>query len=157
MFVGVGIPEEMCKAFIVFVIVGWTRRMMPQTAVLYGIISGLGFGIYEGVKYQREVHQSLGGDTAYFLNIFRMTTMPFFHGILTGIAAYYIGFAKVFRHKRFGLWILAILFPALLHGLYNTLGAGLPGLGVLFLSVLILMIYLSQSGEWRYTLIESRR
>jgi RsiW-degrading membrane proteinase PrsW (M82 family) len=156
MFLFVGIPEEICKAIVVFALVGWHRRLMPQTAVFYGMLSGLGFGVYEGVKYQQEVNRALGVDTAWFLNIFRMTTLPFFHGILTGIAAYYIGFAKVFRHKRLSLWLLAIIVPALIHGLYNTLGPGLPGLGILFLGVLILMIYLSQSGEWRYTLIRSR-
>ena len=144
MFFGVGVNEEICKAAILFWLVRRPGKLlMPQTVVFYGIMSGLGFGIYEGVTYQMTVNRTAGVDAAYFLNIARLTSLPFFHAILTGIAGYYISFATLYPRKRYSLTILAICIPALLHACYNTFGWNLIGLSSVFLSVLLLMTYLS--------------
>jgi RsiW-degrading membrane proteinase PrsW (M82 family) len=144
MFFGVGLWEELSKAAILFWLV---RRpgiiLIPQTAVFYGMISGLGFGIYEGVSYQQTVNREQGVDAAYFLNIARLTSLPFLHAIWTGIAGYFIGFSALFASKRFGLWICALLIPAALHAFYNTLGWSLFGLAVGLLGVVLLMTYLA--------------
>lgn len=144
MFLGVGFHEELCKAAILFWLV---RRpghvLIPQTVVFYGMISGLGFGIYEGVAYQQSINREQVVDVAYFLNITRLTTLPFLHAIWTGIAGYFLSFSALVPKKRHALWALAILVPAALHGLYDTFGAGLIGLSTSLLSVLMLMTYLS--------------
>jgi RsiW-degrading membrane proteinase PrsW (M82 family) len=143
----IGIPEELCKATILFWLVRRPDRLLtPQTAVFYGMISGLGFGIYEGVLYQRHVNSRLDPSWAYFMNIARLTSLPFFHSIWTGIAGYFIGFSALYPKKRYGLWILAVGLPALAHGVYDTFGWGWVGLGTVFLSVLMLTIYLKNSG-----------
>jgi RsiW-degrading membrane proteinase PrsW (M82 family) len=150
---GVGVNEELCKAAIVFVLV---RRagglLMPQTVVFYGMISGLGFGVYEGVSYQLTVNKEMGIDAAYFMNVVRLTSLPFLHAVWTGIGAYFIGFAALYPRRRYGLWVAAISIPASLHGLYNIFGWSLVGLGISFLSVIILMVYLSQCVEFQQSL-----
>ncbi len=148
MLLGVGIWEELCKAAVVF----WVARrpgiiLMPQTTVFYGMISGLGFGIYEGVDYQQNINREQGVDTAYFLNIARLTSLPFLHAVWTGIAGYFIGFAALFAHKRYALWLYAILAPACLHAFYNTFGWSLIGLSSGFLGVILLMTYLTNSKK----------
>lgn len=148
MLLGVGIWEELCKAAVVF----WVARrpgiiLMPQTTVFYGMISGLGFGIYEGVGYQQHINREQGVDTAYFLNIARLTSLPFLHAVWTGIAGYFIGFAALFAHKRYALWLYAILAPAFLHAFYNTFGWSLIGLFSGFLGVILLMTYLANSKK----------
>jgi RsiW-degrading membrane proteinase PrsW (M82 family) len=148
MFFAVGISEEICKAAIVYLIV---RRpgvlLSPQTVVFYGMISGLGFGIYEGVAYQQSVNREQGVDAAYFLNIARLTSLPFLHAIWTGIAAYFISFAALVPNKKNGLFILAIVTPAALHAIYNTFGWNIIGLGSGLFSVVLLMTYLSNCNR----------
>jgi RsiW-degrading membrane proteinase PrsW (M82 family) len=144
MLFGVAINEEICKAAVILWLV---RRpgsiLMPQTVVFYGMISGLGFGIYEGVNYQQTLNRQQGVDTAYFLNIARLTSLPFLHAVWTGIAAYFIAFAALFPSKRHALWLVAILIPAVLHATYNICGWNIVGLATGLLSVILLMTYLS--------------
>src|SRR5688572_5638981 len=48
----VGLPEELCKALPLFVLLKKTDPLPPQVLLFYGLMCGLGFGIYEGVDYQ---------------------------------------------------------------------------------------------------------
>lgn len=144
MFIGVGLNEELCKAAILFWLVKRPGvQMVPQTAVFYGMISGLGFGIYEGVHYQININRDAGVDGAYLLNIARLTSLPFLHAMWTGIAGYFIGFAALYPKKRHGLWVVAIGIPAAFHAIYNTFGWGIIGLGCSLLSVVLLSTYLA--------------
>lgn len=148
MFFAVGINEEVCKAAIIFWLVKRPGSILsPQTVVFYGMISGLGFGIYEGVSYQQTINRAQGVDAAYFLNVARLTSLPFLHAIWTGIAAYFIAFSALVPNKRHGLWILAIAFPAALHATYNTFGWNIIGLGSGLFSVILLMTYLSSCNQ----------
>jgi RsiW-degrading membrane proteinase PrsW (M82 family) len=148
MFFAVGINEEICKAAIIFWLVKRPGSILaPQTVVFYGMISGLGFGIYEGVSYQQTINREQGVDAAYFLNIARLTSLPFLHAIWTGIAAYFISFSALVPKKKYGLWILAIVTPATLHAIYNTFGWNIIGLGSGLLGVVLLMSYLSNCNQ----------
>ena len=148
MFFGVGLVEEMCKAAVVYYVASRPGRvLLPQTVVLYGLISGLGFGSVEGVLYQQGLNREAPADVGYFLNILRLTSLPFMHAVWTGISAYFISFSMVVPRKRIGLRVVAILIPALFHGAYNTAGPNLVGLGVATVSVLFLMSYLSSCKE----------
>jgi protease PrsW len=154
----VGVPEELCKAFVLFVLLRRFGPIRPQALLFYGLMSGLGFGIYEGVKYQtRENFQfaiwTSGQPDAYFaaeyylLNLIRLTTLPFLHAIWTGMAGYFIGFADQFPERRRGLLLVAVGLPALLHGTYNTFGGG-AGMFIALISVLALNLYLAKSVEF---------
>lgn len=144
----VGVHEELCKAAILFVLVSRPGQLLiPQTVVFYGMMSGLGFGIYEGVNYQMTVNRQAGVDEAYFLNIARLTSLPFLHAVWTGIAGYFISFAALHAGKRYGLWLLAICIPATLHGVYNTFGWGVIGLGSAALGVVLLTTYLANAAR----------
>lgn len=145
-FLAVGIIEETCKAFPVYLQVRRPGRILqPKTAMLYGMISGLGFGIYEGIIYQMGINRGQGVDQAYFLNILRLTSLPFFHAIWAGISGYFLGFSMLHGSKRWALRIIAIMFPAALHALYNTF-SGIIGLCIAACSVVLLMTYLG-SGQ----------
>lgn len=148
MFFAVGIHEELCKAAILFILVSRPGQLLiPQTVVFYGMMSGLGFGIYEGVNYQMNINRTQGVDQAYFLNIARLTSLPFLHAVWTGIAGYFIAFSALHAGKRYGLWVLAILVPAMLHAIYNTFGWGVIGLGSAALSVVLLTTYLASASR----------
>lgn len=153
MFLGVGINEELCKAAILFWLVKRPGKLMiPQSVVFYGMMSGLGFGIYEGVTYQQTVNRAQGIDTAYFLNVIRLTSLPFLHAIWTGIAGYFIAFAALYPRRRYGLWVVAIGIPAFFHAVYNTCGWNLFGLTSAMFSVVILMTYLANCVRMQQSL-----
>jgi RsiW-degrading membrane proteinase PrsW (M82 family) len=148
LFLGVGINEELCKAAVLFWLVRRPGKLLvPQTVVLYGIMSGLGFGIYEGVHYQLRLNRELSGDAAYLLNIARLTSLPFLHAIWTGIAAYFISFGALFPNRTLVLYFLAIFMPATLHATYDFFGLSPVGLGTGFVSVLALTAYLSNCSQ----------
>ncbi len=111
-------------------------------------MSGLGFGIYEGVSYQtgRNFHYSDNAAQYYLLNLMRLTSLPFLHAIWSGIAGYFLAFSALFPARKHGLIVIAILIPACFHTLHNTLG-GIVGLAVDAVAVMTLLIYLSKSSE----------
>jgi len=153
MFLGVGLNEELCKAAIIFWLVRRPGQLLlPQTVVFYAMMSGLGFGICEGVGYQMTLNRTQGVDAAYFMNIARLTSLPFIHAIWTGIAGYFISFAVINPKKRYGLWILALVVPALFHAIYNTFGWGVIGLGSALLSVILLSTYLANVQQMQQQL-----
>ena len=152
---GVGLIEEACKMLALFFVLFRLGAQPPQTMLFYGLMSGLGFGIYEGVGYQlgRNVIFSQGsGEYYYLLNLIRLTSLPFLHAMWTGIAGYFIGFASQYPERRHGLWVVAIGLPALLHGLYNAFSSTILGFFVALISVLALNLYLAKSVDFERAL-----
>lgn len=152
MFFVAGIPEELCKAAVIF---WFVRRKgiicVPQTVVLYGLFSGLGFGINEGVCYQLGINRAQGVDGAYFLNVLRLTSLPFLHATWCAIASYFIAFAALFPMHRKGLWCIAILLPAIIHALYNSMPQWLCLLPATS-GVLLFTIYLANAKNMKQKL-----
>jgi len=165
---GVGVPEELCKALVLFFVVRRFKPIPPQAMLFYGLMAGLGFGIYEGVSYQTSYNFRFAVDAAgyrdrttfaaeyYLLNLIRLTTLPFLHAIWTGMAGYFIGFAAQFPGRKRGLLIVAIGVPALLHGSYNAFGSAALGLVIALVSVLALNLYLAKSVDFERLLGERR-
>lgn len=147
---GVGILEEIIKALPLFFIVQKAKEpLIPQTLVYYGLISGIGFGVYEGVLYQTTVNVELGYNESFFMNVARLTCLPFLHAIWSGIAGYFISFADLYPKYRKSLYLLAILVPALLHGLYDTFGWSIVGLFITVIGVVLLINYLKQGINYQ--------
>ena len=153
---GVALPEELCKALPLFVLLKKSDPLPPQVMLFYGLMSGLGFGIYEGVDYQmeRNFRYASSGGEYYLLNVLRLTTLPFLHAMWTGIAGYFIGFAGLYPRRQRGLMLIGIGVPVLLHGLYNSFNQTIIGLGFALLTVLALNLYLARSVEFEEALIE---
>lgn len=153
---GVGVPEELCKMLVLFYLARNFAPFQPQTMLYYGLMAGLGFGIYEGVKYQAEVNQHISRNIGdyYIYNVVRLTALPFIHAIWTAIAGYFIGFAYQFPERKRGLLIIAIALPAILHGTYNTasMTSTLSSLGVALISVFTLNLYLAKSRDFEEAL-----
>lgn len=146
----VGITEELTKAIPVWIIASRAKEpLIPQTMVFYGLISGLAFGVFEGVQYQMGVNAELDYTSSFFLNIARLTSLPFLHSIWCGIAGYFSAFAMLYPKYRKSLYFLAIAVPAILHGLYDTLGGGIVGVLISFIGVVLLMTYLKKGVNYQ--------
>lgn len=150
----VGIPEELTKALVLFAIWRWAPLPGLRTFILYGLLSGLGFGISEGIHYQRGINLTdaeKASDYAgyYFLNVLRLTTLPLLHAVWTGIAAFLIWFAARVPPLRAGFIVLAILVPAIYHGTYDAVDDTLPWVGLLIMTVSIvcLAIYTASAEQ----------
>lgn len=154
----VAIPEEICKALVLFLLIYTSKeKLHPNTLLFYGLISGLGFGIYEGVDYQMGRNFKYADNTSqyYLLNMLRLTSIPFGHAIYTGIAGYFLGLSCIYPSRKHGLIFIAILLPSLFHTFGNTMG-GYFMLGSDALAVLTLMVYMSKSQEFEKALCEDK-
>lgn len=161
---GVAAVEELAKLFMLYFL--WARRLHPRTMMFYGLMAGLGFGIYEGVAYQSSQNLRIsfpdgrstpdGAAVYYMLNILRLTSLPFLHAMWTGIAGYFIGFAGQYPQRRGGLLLAALVVPAVLHGTYNTFSNSLVGLTVAVVTVLALNLYLVKGRDFEAILAGHR-
>jgi protease PrsW len=151
---GVGVTEEIIKAIpIYYILKKSTVPLFPQTAVLYGLLSGIGFGVLEGVDYQTSTNTTLEYSQAFFMNIARLTSLPFLHAIWCGISSYFLSFSFLYPKFRKGLMVLSVMIPATLHGLYDVFGWSLIGLAICVLSVICLMYYLKKCNDYQSKLI----
>jgi RsiW-degrading membrane proteinase PrsW (M82 family) len=159
MLTSVAIPEEVCKALILIIIIYINKtRLHPNTLLFYGLISGLGFGIYEGVDYQmgRNLKYSDTAPEYYLLNMLRITSLPFIHAVWTGIAGYFLGLSCLYPSRKHGLIVLAILIPSLFHAIHNTM-PGYIKITTDAIAVLALLVYMSKSQEFEKVLSEDKQ
>ncbi|MCR5645225.1 MAG: PrsW family intramembrane metalloprotease [Bacteroidales bacterium] len=146
----VGITEEVAKAVPLWIVSARSKEpLIPQTLVFYGLMSGIAFGVFEGVEYQMTVNAEFDYTSSFFLNIARLTSLPFLHAIWCGIAGYFSAFAKLYPKYRKSLYFLAIAIPALLHGIYDSLGGGIIGVLISFIGVVLLMTYLKKGVNYQ--------
>ena len=124
--------------------------LIPQTMVFYGLMSGIAFGVYEGVGYQITVNAEQTYDVSFFLNIARLTSLPFLHACWCGIAGYFLAFAHLYPKYRRGLYTLAISVPAIIHGLYDSL-SNFWGVSLImvFIGLMLLMVYLKHGVNYQ--------
>lgn len=147
---GVGIFEELIKLIPVYFFIKYSKEpLLPQTVVFYGLISGIGFGVFEGVVYQIGVNSKLDYNTSFFMNIARLTSLPFLHAVWSGISSYFIAFYFLYPTKRYAMLLLAILIPAILHGLYDVFTWSLLGLFIAYFGVALLIIYLKKAKDFQ--------
>jgi RsiW-degrading membrane proteinase PrsW (M82 family) len=147
---GVGLLEEAVKAIpLLWIIYRAKEPYIPQSLVFYGLMSGIAFGVFEGVQYQMMVNSQLDYANAFFMNVARLTSLPFLHAVWAGMAGYFIAFANLYPKYRLSLYFLAIAVPAVIHGLYDTLGWSILGLLLTLMSVVLLMSYLKQGVNYQ--------
>lgn len=150
----VGVTEEMVKAIPIWIISAKSNEpLIPQTLVFYGLISGIAFGVFEGVQYQMGVNSELDYTSSFFMNIARLTSLPFLHAIWCGIAGHFSAFAMLYPKYRKSLYFISIAVPAVLHGLYDTMCSTISGtiiaVFISFIGVVLLMTYLKQGVNYQ--------
>lgn len=58
--IGIGVPEEFTKLAIILIILSKSKEVLtPATMVYYGLMSGIAFGIFEGVQYQTTANYAI--------------------------------------------------------------------------------------------------
>lgn len=148
---GVGLTEELGKMLpLLFILRKAKEPMIPQTMVFYGLMSGIAFGVYEGVQYQMTINTLHTYDVSFFLNIARLTSLPFLHACWCGIGGYFLSFAYLYPKYRKGLFVLALSIPSLIHGIYDTVSdVPIVPLFVVFMGLILLLVYLKQGLNYQ--------
>ena len=147
MLLGVAIIEELIKQIFVYNVIYRNKNVtLPRTAIFYGMIAGLSFGILEGYEYQLTVNKTLDIDNNYFLNIIRLTSLPFFHAIWAGIGAYFASLSFIELKFKYSFRIMGLIIPSILHTFYNIFNLNIFGLSVVVISSLIFIVYLTKSN-----------
>jgi protease PrsW len=105
------IPEELCKFLMLYLII-WRNRHFDQyyDGIVYAVTVSLGFAWIENLMYVFGNGIGVGVARA-------IISVPG-HGFFGVVMGYYFAIAK-FRNNRKLLW-LAVLWPILFHGVFNT-------------------------------------
>ncbi len=121
---GVGLCEEFTKAIPMFF---WFRRYSEvgwRGACLWGLASGVGFGVAEGIMYASRYYNGIHGAEIYLV---RFVSCVALHAMWAGsvgiaIARHVDDYEGVQDATGFGLFALRVMIvPMVLHGLYDTL------------------------------------
>jgi len=156
-FFQAAIPEELFKYLVLMLFVYRHREFdEPMDGVVYGVAASLGFAAMENVLYVFN-----GGMVVALLRA--VTAVPG-HAFLGVVMGYYVGQIKFNKQaSRFRLILFSLLWPIILHGLYDfpllsllnmeegSRTAGDIALILLTLAVLIL------EGVWALLLVRKLR
>ena len=154
---GIGLFEELIKLAPLYFVVKKYSNVDTVSVVFLGLMSGISFGVFEGVQYQMGTNFQLlldnpignGYVVSFLLNIARLTCLPFLHAIWCGIGAHFIGLATVYKRYKNALFFIAVLIPSVLHGLYDCFcfqEYTILSIPVLFIGVFLLITYLNNKN-----------
>ena len=153
MTIGVGLVEETAKLLPVL----WFARNLgdntrPTTVAFLGVISGLAFGATEAILYSASYaagHASsqIGYGDYLLVQLLRLISLPFLHGIWTGISSYFAGLSAINPSARRVVILAGLLGVAGLHGVYNTFADGWFGFILAMLSLGIFIGYVRDESS----------
>ena len=136
-FVVAAFSEELFK-FIALYLLIWKSREFNEKfdGIVYAVFVSLGFAAVENILYVTGNGVSTGISRA-------ITAVPA-HAIFGITMGFYFGLAKFYQKQRQQLKIKALLFPILLHGIYDfILFTGYEWITVVFIGF---VVYLYLSG-----------
>jgi RsiW-degrading membrane proteinase PrsW (M82 family) len=123
-FFGVGFFEELIKALPVLWLLYRYENVGWREACLWGMASGAGFGISEGVHYSSNYYNGIEPADIYFV---RFLSCVAFHTVLSGACAILLQRKQhlLKEGKDYFDWLMNFMvivsIPILLHGLFDTL------------------------------------
>ncbi|HEX5103396.1 MAG TPA: PrsW family glutamic-type intramembrane protease [Pirellulaceae bacterium] len=122
---GVGLCEELCKALPLLIYYKIGNRQNWRGAFLWGLASGAGFGVSEGIMYSGDYYNGITGPGIYLV---RFVSCVALHAIWTGSVGIAINQRQYVLHEEQEHWAMyalgilqMIAVPMVLHGLYDTL------------------------------------
>ncbi len=124
---GVGLCEELCKALPV---IGYYRQHVNRSAMgwrgacLWGLASGIGFGVSEGIMYAGDEYNGISGWDIY---VVRFVSCVALHAMWSASTSMVIERRRDLLEEceqwpQYALFLLRVIsVPMVLHGLYDTL------------------------------------
>jgi RsiW-degrading membrane proteinase PrsW (M82 family) len=121
---GVGLCEEFTKAIPLFFYFKRHAQMGWRGACLWGLASGIGFGVSEGVTYSADMYNGISGVDIYIVRFISCVALHAMWSASVGIAIArnVDDYEAVEDAAGFGIFMLRMLaVPMVLHGFYDTL------------------------------------
>ncbi len=121
---GVGLCEEFSKAIPLFFYFKRHSEMGWRGACLWGLASGIGFGVSEGIMYSSRYYNGISGVDIYLVRFISCVALHAMWSASVGIAVArnVDEYEGVEDAAGFGLFMLRVLaVPMVLHGFYDTL------------------------------------
>jgi RsiW-degrading membrane proteinase PrsW (M82 family) len=122
---GVGLCEELVKALPILIFYKFGPKQNWRGAFLWGLASGAGFGVSEGIMYSADYYNGIMGPGIYLV---RFVSCVALHAVWTGSVAISINQRKYLIQEEQEYWIMYVVgvfrmiaIPMVLHGLYDTL------------------------------------
>jgi RsiW-degrading membrane proteinase PrsW (M82 family) len=121
---GVGLCEETCKALPLL----WKIRVQGfaswREAMTWGLMSGVGFGVSEGITYSHDYYNGVGGGQIYLIRFASCVALHAIWSAATGINLFRrrANFDGYMHPVNWIQQVIAtIIVPMILHGMYDTL------------------------------------
>lgn len=121
--VGVGFLEELCKALPLYWHYRKTATLDARGAVVWGLATGIGFGVSEGISYSSNFYNGISGGGIYVVRFISCVSL---HAVWSATVAILIWKRqdRIHRLEKFYHWF-PILFATLsssmvIHGFYDT-------------------------------------
>lgn len=121
---GVGLCEEFTKAIPLFAYFQRDARMGWRGACLWGLASGIGFGVAEGILYSSRHYNGVSGVEIYLVRFISCVALHAMWSASVGIAIArnVEAYERIEDAGGFGLFMLRMIaVPMVLHGFYDTL------------------------------------
>jgi RsiW-degrading membrane proteinase PrsW (M82 family) len=121
---GVGLCEEFAKAIPLFFYFKRYAEMGWRGACLWGLASGIGFGVTEGIMYSSRYYNGISGFDIYLVRFISCVALHAMWSASVGIAIArnVDDYERIEDGAGFGLFMLRIMaVPMFLHGFYDTL------------------------------------
>lgn len=135
-FVGAALPEELFKYLALYLLI-WKSREFNEKfdGIVYAVFVSLGFAGVENMLYVMQGGVATGISRA-------ITAVPA-HAIFGVTMGFYFGLAKFYEKEQKQLKMKALLYPILLHGIYDfILMTGFQWLTFVFIAFVI-FLYIS--------------
>ncbi len=135
-FVVAAFSEELFKYIALYLLI-WKRKEFNDKldGIVYAVFISLGFAAVENVLYVM--------GNGFGTGITRAITAVPAHAIFGITMGFYFGMAKFYEKKRYQLKQKALLYPIILHGIYDfILFTGIEWLTLVFLGFLV-FLYIS--------------
>jgi RsiW-degrading membrane proteinase PrsW (M82 family) len=154
---GVGVLEEVGKGLVLLFLAKKLGGLADAAdGVFYGLMSGLGFGVYEAIQYTESTNvrhaaalsyitgsESLGLYSYFVSSFVRIVSLPLLHAVWTAIAGYFIGLSFLAKKKTHAVLAVGFLVPIVLHGLYDALLSANQGLLAIVVATVTLLLFLA--------------
>jgi RsiW-degrading membrane proteinase PrsW (M82 family) len=121
---GVGLCEEFTKAIPIFFYFKRDAKLGWRGACLWGLASGIGFGVSEGIMYSARDYNGICGVDIYLVRFVSCVALHAMWSASVGIAIArnVEDYEAVEDGAGFGVFLLRVMaVPMVLHGLYDTL------------------------------------
>ena len=152
---GVGLCEETCKMLPVLFRFRQPSDNNWRNAFLWGMASGAGFGISEGIMYSGRHYNGITGGEIYLVRFLSCVAL---HAVWTGSAAIMLHRKQHLLHRSMPWYeyvvplIVYIGIPMVLHGLYDTCLKKDVNIGALVVAIasfgyLAIQIYLLHGAD----------